>query len=679
MWELRERDEIFNEYIDNKYPGIDKESEPFKNYLESVEYILEHSNFIMFPTQMETNKSKDDTKSKRIFHCDLVVSDMNYWQWIQWFNIRFDYSSLQTFEALRTFLETQAPLIKIEINKRDKKEDFREHFRLGLLAWFEAIFWLDTTMYVWHVGFEPEDDCEFIFSNGTLNVETQEFSPWKNVLQQCKEIKINFPYEKAESLTLGECLPSMYSLKKYISLNNTISSITVWYLVNWIFRDEYKTIHWEYPFLGIQAVTSSGKTSILNCISRISGYDTETIGWTWDSPFASLAGMNYTGKRFYFFDEFQQLTNWQQKFIQSAYNSGKSYKGWGKDYWWDMVEFNKDCNLICSGENITTDNEALLNRFIILNSKEPFLIVMNVRDEEEFKKYEELSGEKVKADYLNTDEIRFLAKEYYRPRYLNILKHKRDINYREYHDKATKLIDEVVKNISVDIRPGVRIQNNLIPAITWYLMVCWDAVNTNEVYSIIEEYFSEYMKFRKGVFVSWRVVNYIVENPWLFCDWLPRVKSNLEFPMIYLKHTKKQEWLIMQISKISHFAGKGLGLSVDWTVIEPQLRNFLWIPDIPSKANKVAKGLSSNMWWVFIPLRIVENNEQLKRIRDVTLDYLSGQVRGLEKMKTEGQIYAMSDETLGALIEEINSTYENAEFFNTETFSKEDTEVEETD
>lgn len=69
---------IFNDYIDEKHPGINKNTDAFKNYSSSAEYVLRHSNFIMFPVKMETNKSKDDTKNMRIFHCDLLVNDIYF-------------------------------------------------------------------------------------------------------------------------------------------------------------------------------------------------------------------------------------------------------------------------------------------------------------------------------------------------------------------------------------------------------------------------------------------------------------------------------------------------------------------------------------------------------------------------------------------------------------------------
>ena len=668
MWELKEWNEIFDGYLNDKYPELNRDSEPFKNYRESVEYIFEHSNFILFPLRMKTNKSKDDTKDRRIYQCQLIVNDMCYWQWIIERKITFDYSILQTFDTLRQFLEKQCDYIKITIGKSEK-EAFREHFRLWLLAWFKAIFWLDVDIYVDHIGFEPEDDNHFTFTNGTLDIETQEFTPWTNILQQNPSVKITFPSEQVDELNLEQCLKSMYSLKQYVSESNSISSIFVGYLISWIFREDYKAIHNEYPFLWIQSGSGAGKTSILNFISWISGYDTGSVEWTWNTSYASLAGMNYTWKWFYFFDEFQQLTNGQQKLIQSAYNSWRSYK-WGMgDCWRSMWGFDKDCNLICSGENITTDNEALLNRFIILDEKDPFLIVMNVRNREEFEKYETLTGEKVKEDYLNTDEIKCLARDYYRPRFMTILKHKKDIDYREYHDQAVTFIKEVVSSIDKDNRPGLRIQNNLIPAITWYLMICWDNIDVDEIHSIIEDYFSNYMEFRKNVYVSWRAVNYIINHIGEFCSLLWKVKwITSNFPMVYLKYTKKKKWLIMQISTISQYIAEKLKLSIDGTIIEPQLRWFLWIPTIPSSGHSVAKSKSSNIGWVFIPFTIIESVEPLKKIRDATLDFIGTHYKDLQEIK-EQERFSIGADTLQWFIDEMEEAYQNAEFFDTETFS----------
>lgn len=664
---------IFNDYIDEKHPGINKNTDAFKNYSSSAEYVLRHSNFIMFPVKMETNKSKDDTKNMRIFHCDLLVNDIYFWKWLKQYRIRFDSDILRTYDTLKAFLEKQVQTISINPDWKDGKELFRENLRIWLLAWYEAIFWLPVDNYVDYIGFEPDDKTHFIFSNGVLNIATWEFTQWNNILAQNPSIKISYSLDDVDKFTREESLKDIYSLKHYISPKNSISSIFVWQFIAWIFREEYKADHNEFPFLWIQSITGAGKTSLLNFMSWICWYDNDSIEWTWNTSYASLAGMNYTWKRYYFYDEFQQLTNGQLKTIQSAYNSWKSYKWWMGKNWREMGEFNKDCNLVCAGENISPDNQALLDRFTMLDCKERFLIVRNVKDVWEFGKYESLTWEKVNRDYLDTGMIKLLAKDYYRPRFMCILKHKLEIPYKEYHDKAAELIKEVVQGMDENIRPLPRIQDNLIPSILWYLMVCWDDVNEDEVREIIKDYFDNFMEFKRDAYVCWKVVNDIVDNISGYCSWISKVKwAEKGYPMIYLKHTEREQGLIMQIPNISKYAISKLGLTTDSTTVEQQLKDFIGIQGIKPRQIKVAKSLSNNMGWTFIPLGIVEKNDSLKRIWDVTLDYLWSLMDDLIKIRDDDKIVVTNPKALQWLISEICGTYASADFFDTETFSKEE-------
>lgn len=667
--------DILDDYLNERYPDIDRDSEPFNNYLESAEYILEHSNFIMFPTEMETNRSKDDTKDRRIFKCDLIVNDMSFWTWIKHYKITFDYSILQNFESLRWFLEKQVPLITIKAPERNDKENFREHFRLWLLAWYDAIFWLRTSYNVSRIWFDEWDQNHFIFNNGVLDIQTKKFTPWEYKIAGNTSINISYPLELMENLKLEESLVDILSIKKYISSKNSISSISVGHLVAWIFRNEYKSKYNEFPFLGIQAISGAGKTSILNFLSRVCWFDWESIEGTWNSWFASTAWMNSTGQRYYFFDEIQQLPNAILKSIQAAYNSGKSYKWW-KWNWRELSERNKDCNLICTGEHLPQDEEALLNRFIILDSKETFPIVKNIKDEEEFKKYEEITGERPTGDFLDTGKIKVLATQYYRPRFLNILKHKEDINFDEYVDKAIQYIDYVVQHFDKDKLPGERIINNLIPAISWYLLLCWDDIDEEEILTIIGEYFNNFREYRKEVYISGRAQEYIINNITEFCNWIPKVKYGENNPMIYLKYSTREQWLVMQFRPISNYVKNKLESPLSVAIIEQQLRGFLSVKD-KSRAIKVAKWYGNNISWVFIPLDIVKRIDPLKEIRDAVLDFQGTHAKDLQKLKDDThQSYVMDNIALWGLIEEMEETYEKAHFFDTSSYSKENTEIE---
>lgn len=673
---MREWDDwlkILNEYLDERHSNIDRDSEAYLHYLESAKYILGHSNFIAFPTKLETNKSKDDTKDKRIFHIDVIVNDMSYWKWILKYKIRIDYEYLKSFETLKFFLEKQVPLVTINAYSKEDREKFRNCFRVWLLAWYEAIFWLQIDNYVDYIGFEPDDKRHFTFTNGVLDLSTQEFTPWTNIVSKNPALKLNYPLDDIDNFTWQESLRDMYALKKYISPVNSTSSIIVWQLIGWIFRDEYKTKNNEFPFLWIQSITGAGKTSLLNLISWICWYDNESVEWTWNTSFASLNWMSYTWQRYYFYDEFQQLTNGQLKTIQSAYNSSKRYKGWMWKDWWELGEFNTDCNLVCAGENISPDNQALIDRFTMIDSKVPFLIVKNVKDPEEFRKYESLTGEKVNIEYLDTDMIRLLAQKYYRPRFMNILKHKLEIPFLEYFDRANEYIKKVVQEIDENIRPATRIQNNLVLSIMWYLMVCWENVDEDEVHDIIKDYFDRLMAFHREAYVSWKIVNHIINNINDYCSWIWKVKwAEKGFPMIYLKYTEREKWLIMQIPNISKFTVNKLGLSTDSTTAEQQLKDLLWIQDCYTKPNKVGKWLLNNMRWIFIPHWFVERNESLKKIRDSTLDYLWSHMGDLKKIRDDDKIVVTNPDALQWLIREICETYSGADFYDTNTFTKEE-------
>ena len=105
--------------------------------------------------------------------------------------------------------------------------------------------------------------------------------------------------------------------------------------------------------------------------------------------------------------------------------------------------------------------EALLNRFIVLCPAQPFLVKKNVKDENEIKKLRELThDEDSKIEYLSTDQIRQMGMFYYRPRFLSILKNKNKINFNEYINKALSFIE---KFSSKEI--DTRFLNNLSPAL----------------------------------------------------------------------------------------------------------------------------------------------------------------------------------------------------------------------
>ncbi len=76
---------------------------------------------------------------------------------------------------------------------------------------------------------------------------------------------------------------------------------------------------------------------------------------------------------------------------------------------------------------------------------------------------------------------------------------------------------------------------------------------------------------------------------------------------------------------------------------------------------------------MFIPIGTVEKTAPLRKIRDVTLDYLGRHVEDLKEIEEQDK-HSMNKKALRGLIEEIDEAYDTAEFFDTETFSKESQE-----
>lgn len=664
---------ILDLYLDEHHPDVDIKSEIFQRYYTIASSILEQANFLLFPLEKVVTVADNEMVSDCIFRCDLVVNDKNFQQWVQTYSVEIDWDTLQSFDTLKQVLQLQAPTIYINDMSRSEKEEFCEKVRLWLLTGFELVFWITTSHNVERIWFDPNDKTKFIFNDGILNLNTWRFTPWTYNLIQKTAINLTFPEEEVNKLTLEESLSSLISLKSYISPSDTISSVIIGYMVAGIFRDEYKSLYNEFPFLWIESVRGSGKTSLLNFLSWISWHNRHSIPWTNDSAYAFEVGLNSIIWWFYFFDEIQKATSTLLKYVQAAYNSWENYK-WGaggKRY--QVGAYKKDCNLICSGEILPQEEEALLNRFITIDSKEPFLVVKNVRDENEIRKYEELTGNDVSDGYLNTDQIKKLAILYYRPRFLNILKNKDKINFKEYHEKALKIIEAVARWFWDQV-PDTRLINNFSAALTGYLIVCWNSVNEEDVAGITAEYFSNLLSYKKDVYISGRIVNYIVENIGEFCSWWAKVKwSSENNPLIYLKNSDREFWLYMRPLGIARYLKYKLESQLNPRHIEQQLREELGCKKNISRYIKAAKW-DLTMSGIFIPYETIKDNNSLKRIWDSVLDYYCSHIKELEKIKTDQQ-YRMPEDTLKNLIDEMNLSYDRSEFFNESDYSKENLEA----
>ena len=81
------------------------------------------------------------------------------------------------------------------------------------------------------------------------------------------------------------------------------------------------------------------------------------------------------------------------------------------------------------------------------------------------------------------------------------------------------------------------------------------------------------------------------------------------------------------------------------------------------------------MTGVFIPYETIKNNEFLRNIWDCALDYLCSHSQELEKFIDDSQQYRISRGILQALIDEMDYTYEKAEYFDTSNYSKDNPEI----
>lgn len=670
-----EEETIFDKYIDEHYPNADKDSDKFQTYRNKAMYVLKYSNCILFPKEMNETIADDKGIAQRVYKCDLVVEDTNYWNGIQTSEINLDQNLLHKFDALETFLSLQNRNIDIDCGNSPK---FESRFCKNLnycFIWFEEVFGVPKSKTVPYIWFDRDDENIFTFSNWQLNLSNWTFTKWVNKLAQDMSIKVSYYRGQNENLTLEESLTDILSLKKYISANNTVSSSIIWYLIAGIFRNEYKKINNEFPFLGIESITGSGKTSMLNLISWVAGYDWDTIKWTNDTPYAFEVWLNGMWGWFYFIDEIQKADKQFLDALQSAYNSWENRRWW---FWvWNgLGHYRKDNSIICAWEILPQWEEALTNRFVILNVKEPFLIKKNVRDRAEFDKYKELTNEEVCWDYLTTGQIKTLAMSYYRPRFLNILRNKKQINFEEYLKRALTFIESIVNDLG-DQTPDARLINNFSPVLAGYMIACWDEIDEGELTSIVVEYFVNLLDYKKDADISWKMVNYIVENIGRFCSRWNKVKGvETSYPMIYLKDSDRERGLYMRISSISDLLKNELKSQLHLKHIEQQFRKRIDCEHYNSSRQvKAAKG-NLTMTWIFVSYDTIKKNESLRAIWDSALDYLCWHSKELQKLIDDQQQYRLPEDTLRELIKEMDYSYSKADFFDGSSYSKENSEAE---
>lgn len=669
-----EEETIFDKYIDEHFPDVDKDSDKFQTYRKKAMEVLHRANFILFPKEMNETIADDKGIAQRIYKCDLVVEDINYWNGVMTSEINLDQNLLHKFDSLESFLTLQNRNIDIDCDNNKKTENrFCKNLNYCFI-WFEEVFGIPKSKTVPYIWFNREDENIFTFSNWQLNLLDWTFTKWVNKLVLDTSIKVSYYRGQYENLTLEESQMDILSLKKYISSNNTVSSSIIWYLIAWIFRSDYKKINNEFPFLWIESITGAGKTSLLNLLSRVVGYDWNTIKGTNDTPYAFEVWLNEMWGWFYFVDEIQKASKEMLDCLQAAYNSGENSRWW---FWvWNgLGRYRKDNSIICAGEILPQWEEALTNRFVILNVKEPFLLKKNVRDKEEFDKYKELTNEEVYGEYLTTGQIKILAINYYRPRFLNILRNKRLINFEEYQKRAIKFIESIVNDLW-EQTPDARLINNFSPVLAGYMIACWDKIDEEELAGIVVEYFVNLLDYKRESDLSWKMVNYIVENIGTFCNRWDKVKGNkTTYPMIYLKDSDRERGLYMRMSSISDFFKEEEGSKLQQKHIEQQFRKRIDCEHYGSRPIKAAKG-NLTMTWVFIPYDRIKKNESLRRIWDSALEYLNLQAKELQKLIDDHQQYRMTEDTLRELIKEMEYSYSKANFFDGSGYSKENSEVE---
>lgn len=314
----------------------------------------------------------------------------------------------------------------------------------------------------------------------------------------------------------------------------------------------------------------------------------------------------------------------------------------------------------------------------MIQPTENFLVKKSVNNVEELAKYQRLT-KKTEAigEYLTTDQIKRMATKYYRPRFLNILKNKNNIDFLLYHETARKIISEVAWN-----EWDTRILNNLSLPITWYLILLNDGVDTKTIKEIIYKYLEDLRKYRKNNVVSNQIINYIISNIGDFCSWVPKVKwFSTKNPMIYCKYNKYGEkWILIQIPTLAKYTKDKMGIALDPKHIIQQIEALLGIEQAGLKKHMKAVKNSITLDGAFIPIEKVEQNEALQRLWDHTISYLHEQVDDLNHIK-EGEDRdiqwnqpiqtVMGKDKIEKLIQEITETYRDASRFDSNIFEDE--------
>jgi hypothetical protein len=152
--------------------------------------------------------------------------------------------------------------------------------------------------------------------------------------------------------------------------------------------------------------------------------------------------------------------------------------------------------------------------------------------------------------------------------------------------------------------------------------------------------------------------------------------------MLYCKYKLDwEQWMIIQLTNLAKYVKNKMDIGLDPKHIIQQLEVLLWIEKLDNKKFMKALRNDIKMDWTFIPLTQIINSEALQKLWDNAIWYSYEQVDDISHIR-EGEdregywnqpiTTIMSKERIDKLIDEISTTYHNANHFDLSLF--EDTE-----
>jgi hypothetical protein len=128
-------------YLEENHIEYDETSKEFQRYYNEANKILAKTNFLIFPLEKIDTSGDNEMISDRLFKCDLLVKDKNFGTGISYHKLEINRKILQSFEALKSYLQLQVPTITINnISNKSDKDELCENIRLVLLTGYEILF-----------------------------------------------------------------------------------------------------------------------------------------------------------------------------------------------------------------------------------------------------------------------------------------------------------------------------------------------------------------------------------------------------------------------------------------------------------------------------------------------------------------------------------------------------------